>query len=473
MSQDQLNLIAPEEEENTEEIQQLPVEAEENTPEMAMQLGLPPPEPLDLSGGNISANWKKFKQKYTNYEIATGINSKASSTRVATLLTVIGNDAIDVFNTLTWDAEGDDKKIEKVLLKFEEHCEPKKNVSYERYKFFSRAQESGESIDQYVTILRKLCETCEFGTLKNSLTKDRIVLGVNNTKTRERLLRVPDLTLEKALDVVRSAEATEIQMKELDSDSSVHGIGKDKNKSTRKKTSSDDEEKRPPSKTFNCWNCGTRHGSRECPAYGKTCNNCQKRNHFQSVCRSRKKVHRLGVEQQEEEHDLDSTLFVGAVTTEVQIQDEECFVMLPVKGHITRLKIDTGSQVNIMPLKDLKKIVGSNPQINTCNHNLVSYSEDKLTVLGTAKLPVKSKTDVEQELTFHIVETNQPGLLGLTSSQDLGLIKVVMMAKTEEKQTEPDQGEEVTKSSEENKYCRNMHRYSLGWDVWRNLTTLK
>ena len=170
---------------------------------MVMHLGLPPPEALDLSGRSIFANWKKFKQNYTN-EIATGISSKDSATRVATLLTVIGNDAIDVFNTLTWDEEGDDKKIEKVLLKFEEHCEPKKNVSYERYKFFSRAQESGESIDQYVTILRKLCETCEFGTLNNSLIKDRNVLGVNNTKRRERLLRVPDLTLQKALDVCRS-----------------------------------------------------------------------------------------------------------------------------------------------------------------------------------------------------------------------------------------------------------------------------
>jgi len=68
--------------------------------------------------------------------------------------------------------------------------------------------------------LRKLSETCEFGTLKNSLLKDRIVLGVNNTKTRtkERLLRVQGLTLEKALDVVRSEEETERQMKELDSD---------------------------------------------------------------------------------------------------------------------------------------------------------------------------------------------------------------------------------------------------------------
>ena len=222
---------------------------EVNSQEMAMHFGLPPPEPLDLSGGNISENWKKFKQKFTNYEIATGINKKETATRVATLLTVIGNDAIDVFNTITWDAEGDDTKIEKVLQKFEEHCEPKKNVSYERYKFFSRAQESGETIDQYVTILRKLSETCEFGTLRNSLIKDRIVLGVSNCKTRERLLRVQELTLEKALGVVRSAEMTEKQLQELESDSSVHGIGKEKSKFVLKKSSSDKEEKPPPNKT--------------------------------------------------------------------------------------------------------------------------------------------------------------------------------------------------------------------------------
>lgn len=79
-----------------------------------------------MSSGNVSANWKKFRQKYTNYEIATGVSEKESSTRVATLLTVIGNDAMDVYNTLLWDAEGDDNKINKVLTKFEEFCEPKK-----------------------------------------------------------------------------------------------------------------------------------------------------------------------------------------------------------------------------------------------------------------------------------------------------------------------------------------------------------
>lgn len=64
----------------------------------------------------------------------TGVSSKDSATRLGTLLTVIGNDAIGVFNTLTWDEQGDDKKIEKVLLKFQKHCEPKKNVSYKEPK---------------------------------------------------------------------------------------------------------------------------------------------------------------------------------------------------------------------------------------------------------------------------------------------------------------------------------------------------
>ena len=91
--------------------------------------------------------------------------------------------------TLTWDAEGDYKKIDKVLEKFEEQRQPRKNSNYKRYKFFSRAQESDEIIDQYVTVLRKISETCEFVTLKNSLIKDRIVLGINDATDKREIVR--------------------------------------------------------------------------------------------------------------------------------------------------------------------------------------------------------------------------------------------------------------------------------------------
>ncbi|XP_068696993.1 uncharacterized protein [Montipora foliosa] len=222
---------------------------------------------------------------------------------------------------------------------------------------------------------------------------------------------------------------TEKQLQELESDSSVHGIGKEKSKFVLKKSSSDKEEKPPPNKTFNCRNCGTRHGERECPAYLKTCHNCQRQNHFQKMCRSRKKVH--GLEEETKELHSNTNLFVGAVTTKVEV------------------KLDTGSQVNILPVRELKKIIGSNPCMDPCTHKLVSYSDNKLTVLGTAKLPVEYKANVEKELMFHIVDTNQPGLLGLRSSQDLGLIKVVMMTNTEEEQSKLDADVKSDKSPQQ------------------------
>ena len=46
--------------------------------------------------------------------------------------------------------------------------------------------------------------------------------------------------------------------------------------------------------------------------------------------------------------------------------------------------------------------------------------------MGTIKLEVQSKAESPNKMTFHVVETNQPGLLGLKASQELGFIKVVM-----------------------------------------------
>jgi len=111
-----------------------------------------------------------------------------------------------------------------------------------------------------------MSETCEFSTLKNSLIKDRIVLGIIDTKTREGLLRISDLTLEKAIDMVRSAKATEIPLRDMENDSGVHGIGVAKKKPPFRKTSSADEDRSSSRTIFDWRNCGTRHGVRECPA---------------------------------------------------------------------------------------------------------------------------------------------------------------------------------------------------------------
>ena len=82
------------------------------------------------------------------------------------------------------------KQATKVLEKFESFCNPRKNTIYGRYVFFSRNQDNGESIDHYVTALKNLASTCEFGALKESFICDWFVFGIQDSSVRERLTDV-------------------------------------------------------------------------------------------------------------------------------------------------------------------------------------------------------------------------------------------------------------------------------------------
>ena len=60
--------------------------------------------------------------------------------------------------------------------------------------------------------------------MKDSLIRDRIVFGIADNKVRERLLRVPDLTLNKALEIARAAESTQSQLKQMQNLHEVNAV---------------------------------------------------------------------------------------------------------------------------------------------------------------------------------------------------------------------------------------------------------
>ena len=105
---------------------------------------IPAPIPLDMESGNMAESWRRFSQRYTNFETATGVATKPDATRVATLLSVVGQRALETYNTFTWTANGDSTDITAVIAKFKEFCAGKKNITYERYIFNSRIQKEGE-----------------------------------------------------------------------------------------------------------------------------------------------------------------------------------------------------------------------------------------------------------------------------------------------------------------------------------------
>ena len=174
-----------------------------------------PPSPLEIHDPQPAEKWKRFKSAWVNYSLATGLSGKTDAAQVATLLTVIGEEAREVFSTFSgWEHDGDETKIVPVLAKFEAYCQPRRNIPFERYHFNRRAQEPGETYDHYRTSLRKIAESCDFASITpDEILRDRLVFAIRDPKTRERLLREGDLTLKRTDEICHAAENMAAQLK--------------------------------------------------------------------------------------------------------------------------------------------------------------------------------------------------------------------------------------------------------------------
>ncbi|MCV6575829.1 MAG: hypothetical protein OIF58_08855, partial [Cohaesibacter sp.] len=96
--------------------------------------------------------------------------------------------------------------------------------------FNSRNQQENESIDASVTALRTLAKTCNLcDCMRDSIIRDRIVLGIQGHRTRKWLLQERSLTLSKCFDLCKSSEATNLQLKTISGaqNEDVHAV-KDK-----------------------------------------------------------------------------------------------------------------------------------------------------------------------------------------------------------------------------------------------------
>ena len=303
--------------------------------------------------GNIAENWRKWKQRWTLYAKASGADAKDEETQCAVFLHTIGEEALEVYDTFTF-TESEEGKIEPLITKFEAYCSPKKNVTYERYLFFSCTQNS-RPIDAFVTDHRMKAKTCEFGTLHDSLIKDRIVCGIDNNSVRERLLRNNDLTLEVAINTVRAAETSKTQVETLTNPpleaAAVHVSRKNQKPKqpprNQPQRSTDQKQTKKP-----CGRCGSHHKPRECKAFGYTCHKCQVKNHFAHMCRAKNTNPGSQMLHEVEQHadsDTDEEPFLGELVLS-QNNKDELFTNLNVNDEDICFKVDTGAQYNVIIL---------------------------------------------------------------------------------------------------------------------------
>ena len=158
-------------------------------PHQVQLTGISPPKPLRMVGDNLAEIWRLWKQQWENYAIVAQLDERPEKFRVAMFLHAVGPEGLKAYNTMTFEGE---PTLQSILSNFKQLAIGTLNETYERYIFNRRNQEPVESIAQYITTLRALSRTCNFGDLHYSLLRDRIVLGVNDPNTRKKLLQERD-----------------------------------------------------------------------------------------------------------------------------------------------------------------------------------------------------------------------------------------------------------------------------------------
>ena len=236
-----------------------------------------PPNPLNFS----EPNWPKWKSQYETFRLLTDLKSKPGEIQVASLRYCMGPEAEEVVKTFNLSAE-DSKKYDVVIGKFDKYFTPRKNVLRLRRTFYRRVQRSQEDTEAYLRALYVAAEDCQFSD-KAEHIRDQFVTGLTNDDLAEKIellyfTKDGNLTLEDVVEYSRTyndvhdgRRLEREQTKMVEEVKSKLNLGP---KFTQTK----------PKAEKNCNFCGRVHEPRKCPAFGKKCLKCDRRNHFAVVC---------------------------------------------------------------------------------------------------------------------------------------------------------------------------------------------
>ena len=391
------------------------------------------PKPLEVDGDRAD-NWKIWKQRWDNYCIITGLLDQPEDYKCAMLLHSIGIEAMRIFNGLKFGDGEDRNKMADIIKKFDQHFLGQTQEFFERFQFNRRNQESGESIDEYMSVLRNMAKTCGFcDCMRELLIMDRLLLGILDDKTREELLSTHDLTLMKAIEICRAREAATLHMKALKSEEinkvketpkqKKHVKHRDPTKSKPRQTED------PRAVTKKCHFCTQVHVMRKesCPAWGKVCTSRGGKNHFSA---SRKCKHRSvhGVmDDYASDSSNSSTGTISAITAElchdvnsVQTQHQLIYCEMEINQQPVKLQVDCGATVCILP----KRYLG-NLQIRPEIVNLQMWNKSSVKALGKCKVYVRNPATKQKfKVDFVVVDKDLTPLLSGNAAQAMGLITV-------------------------------------------------
>ncbi|CAF4914950.1 unnamed protein product [Pieris macdunnoughi] len=354
-----------------------------------------PPGELMVEGGPAARAdaRRKWRKQFEAFLIASGVSKESEEIQVSLLVNLIGLSGYEIFSTFTYLKDESEHNLKCLLTKFDAHFGTKPNITMSRFKFFSRNQEQGETIDQFVTALRLLSQNCVFGDLTDSLIKDRIVCGIASNTVRDRLLRTDDLSLAKAVQ-----------------QDGARGRGSWRGR--RWATPRDA-----------CASCGYYRcaGGDKCPAHSASCFVCDKKGHFAKMCVHRgQKVMNLSVE----DDSSDELFYVNTLEDNKDHNNKEWFEIFVCNGKNISCKLDTGSLLNVLPKSLYLQLGYSLSNLRPFHKRVHSFTGNNIAIVGETNIQLFYK-NTAYILSFVIADFQCQSVIGLGACIHMNLINRV------------------------------------------------
>ena len=369
---------------------------------------LQPPEPFNFK---VPDEWPRWKRRYEQFRLASGLSTEDDLRQVSTLLYCLGQDAEDILRSPNISAENRGSYT-AVLAAFDAFFKVRRNVIFERARFNRRNQQEGESVEKYIVALYSLSENCEYGDLRDEMIRDRLVVGIKDVSLSERLQTDPNLTLEKAKRATRQREAVHEQqllLKEGDNKSNPIHIDQMKGRPRRPAKKGHKEQaakSKQPAKGKQCIRCGrSPHNREDCPALEATCHRCRKKGHYGTQCRTKH------VSQVEAESTLESA-FLDTVAANEELSWR---AKVLVGSKEVEFKLDTGAEVTAISDNTYRSL--EEEKLVKPTKTLYGPGHNPLEVLGqlTKTLSYKQRSSKQRVFVVRGLKSNLLSLPAITA----------------------------------------------------------
>ena len=389
------------------------------------------PKPMVMEG-NQAENWESFQKRWNLYNCGMEIGKKQAEVQVSILKYAMGEECCNIVDNLsTLTAEEKEKNPDRILEEVKKYFTPTKSVIRQSVVFHTaKMQSETETGAEMITRLRTLVKDCKYNELPTGMTfedrvlRDKAISCIRDNHVKERIRRLQEQpTVDQVLEQLKTAEAIkgDIQAMSHERDeASAHSVSKtSKQKATRETRPAAEESKytRKTSRNIDCQNfCGGVHHKGQCPAYGKTCQNCNRPNHFAKVCRSKpskKKVYHTEMDPGSDSDDSSEGKVLGLrILSSVNTKQGSPFILSTEfttknTSKVIYAQMDTGANCSVMSLKDLKSILGTNKvNLQKSPVRIKLYDESIIKPLGRYTLNISVYGSPQHQQTFEIIENS-------------------------------------------------------------------